>query len=142
MLRHISTRFIPQHKASHTPLNRAAGLQRHLTALKRQVNDLESAQASSVSALHGAGPNTTLSGTWRCVSDARQTLPESRLQAPQVSHHQSAGWYRKDKGQSESMDTACELVKLPWIYRHFTPLSNCNALSAQRMSGLWYLHTL
>ena len=25
--------------------------------------------------------------------------------------------YRKDKSQSDSMDLACELVKLPWIYR-------------------------
>ncbi len=65
MFRHISTRFIPQHNAPHTPLDRAAGLQRHLTVLKRQVNDLESAQAASVSALHAAGPNTSLTGTWR-----------------------------------------------------------------------------
>ncbi len=27
------------------------------------------------------------------------------------------GLCRKDKDQSESMDMACELVKLPWIYR-------------------------
>ncbi len=65
ILRQISTRFIPQHKAPRTPLDRAAGLQRHLTVLKRQVNDLESAQAASVSALHAAGPNTSLTGTWR-----------------------------------------------------------------------------
>ena len=65
ILRHISTRFTPQHKAPHTPLDRAAGLQRHLSVLKRQVNDLESVQSASVSALHAANPNRGLSGTWR-----------------------------------------------------------------------------
>ena len=25
--------------------------------------------------------------------------------------------YRKDKRQSDSMDSACDMVKLPWIYR-------------------------
>lgn len=91
ILRHISTRFIPQHTATHTPLNRAAGLQRHLNALKCQVNDFESAQAASVSALHAAGPNTSLSGTWRSVPDAMHSLPESPLIINKhASHHQSA----------------------------------------------------
>jgi len=60
----IRTRFTPQHRAPHTPLDRAAGLQRHLTALRRQVNDIGSLQAASVSAL-ASGPNTSLTGTWR-----------------------------------------------------------------------------
>ena len=65
IFRHFSTRFIPQHDAPHAPLGRAAGLQRRLTVLKKQVNDLESAEVASVSALRAAGPNTGLTGTWR-----------------------------------------------------------------------------
>ena len=65
IFRHIRTRFTPKHNAPHTPLDRAAGLQRHLTVLKRQVNDLESVQSASVTALYAANPKTGLSGTWR-----------------------------------------------------------------------------
>jgi len=61
----IRTRFTPQHRGPHTPLDRAAGLQRHLTVLRRQVNDIGSFQAASVSALPASGPNTSLTGTWR-----------------------------------------------------------------------------
>lgn len=63
----LRTRFIPHHNASiaHAPLDRAAGLQRHLSVLKRQVNDLQSVQALSVSALRADGSNMSLTGTWR-----------------------------------------------------------------------------
>lgn len=63
----ITTRFIPQHNAhnGHMPLGRAAGLQRHLSVLKRQVNNIHNVQASSVSTLHAAGQNTSLTGVWK-----------------------------------------------------------------------------
>ena len=67
ILQQIRTRFISQHNAhnGHMPLDRAAGLQRHLRVLKRQVNDIHNVQTSSVSSLHASGQKTSLTGVWK-----------------------------------------------------------------------------
>ena len=68
LLQCIKKRFIAQHNASmspHAPFSRAASVQRHLTVFNRQVNDIQSAQASFVSTLKPGMGGLGLTGIWK-----------------------------------------------------------------------------
>ena len=68
LLQCIRKRFSPQHNAPispHAPFGRAASVQRHLTVISRQINDIQSAQAPFVSTLKPERGDSGLTGTWR-----------------------------------------------------------------------------